>query len=122
MLEKNWMQLFPRQGPRVRATEPIGGGGDEIFLDDEQWKTLPTLRHQANAATGDRLRRSSSYGNPSEANRSGEWRDQTDDRADGRGLTHAVAAKQRDDLTFADRERNVGQDAAAAIARLQALD
>ncbi len=61
-------------------------------------------------------------GCPAKATLPPRRRRQAHHRADGRGLAHAVAAEQRDDLALAHFEVDIEQHLAASVAGLQALN
>jgi hypothetical protein len=80
------------------------------------------LRHPADAALRDLVRRPARNVGAVEADRSGAGRRQPEDRAQRRRLAGAGCPEQRDDLAGGDVERNVEQRLRLAVVSADAVD
>ena len=113
-------QLFARPVRRVR---PLRLAADfEIFLDRQVGEDAPLLRHVAEPAAHDRMRRLARDVLAFEHDAARALLDQADDGAEGRRLAGAVAPEQRDHLALADLERDVEQDMRGAVIAVEILD
>src|SRR5258708_24027286 len=98
---------------RPRAAPP--GGGDEVFADGEVGEDLAAFGHQADARLRDAVGGQAADPLAIKGDHTRLRRGDAHDRFDGRGLAHAVAAEQADELRGADFERDAEEHLASAI-------
>src|SRR5207302_1640304 len=106
--------LVQVRDPRERRHEVVAHGQVREHLAPLRNQTEPGLGH---AVGGQPMNRAAL-----EADRAGLRRREAHDRADRRGLAHAVAAEQGYHLSRADREAHPEQDLAHAVRGLDRID
>ncbi len=108
--------------PAAGATVTRAGGGDEIFFDGERRKDPPPFRHQAEAQTGDGMRRQARERLPLEVDPAAARPVEAHDGAHRRRLAHAVAADQRHHFAGPRRHGQAEQHPAAPVAGLDSVE
>ena len=101
---------------------PRADGGGEVLPHREARKDAAPFRHQAEPELGDAERGQPAQLSALERDASAVRRRHPHDRADGRGLAHAVAPEQRHHLAAAHLEVDPEQDLALAVAGLEPLN
>ena len=86
--------------PRIIAAVVIGGSRQQVFTHVEIGKNLPPLGHQADPELRDPVGRLAADADAIKPNFTVSTLQGTHDRTNRRGLTHAVTADQRGDLSL----------------------
>src|SRR5207247_8073195 len=89
-------------GPGIGPGRAVAGERDQVLAHREVGTNLPPFRHQRNAGARDAIGRIALDALAAEADRSAFGAPQAHDVADGGGLAHAVAAEERDCLSWFD--------------------
>ena len=110
--------MYSARFPRVTTQ----GAEREVFSNGQPGEQPSTLRHQADAESGDLLRSFAVDALGAEQHASGGRPDETHDALEGRRLAGAVAAEERHDLVLADAKRDVVQHVALAVERIDRVD
>ena len=97
-------------------------GRDQVLLDREGGKDLPTLGNQAEACLRDPIGRQPDERDALEGGTSAAGGQQTHEGANGGGLAHSIAAEERDDFARSDAQADVEQHLRRAVGGLQMID
>ena len=106
----------------MRRVGPLRLAADlEIFLHRQVGEDTALLRHVAEPAAHDRMRRLARNVPALEHDPARALRDQADDGAERGRLAGAVAPEQRDHLAVADLQRDIEQDMRRAVKTVEVV-
>ena len=108
--------------PWRAAPGPVHRRRHEVLAHGQVREHLAPLRNQTEPGLGHAVGGQPMNRAALEADRAGLRRREAHDRADRRGLAHAVAAEQGYHLSRADREAHPEQDLAHAVRGLDRID
>ena len=109
-----------RRCPGIRPCGAVLGEGEQVLAHREVGKDLPALGHEPDAEARDAIGRLALDALPAKADGPGLSAGESEDRAHGGRLAHAVASEERHHFARVHRQVEAEEHLARAVGRLEA--